>query len=259
MVNELQHKWALILGGSSGLGFASAVKLAKSGMNCVIIHRDPGFMTDIIEERKKALNEIGGKHFWFSMDATHEQKVNEFLEKWDKNIIFSLVLHSIAKGHVKSLMEPNTLDWRDMQLTSDAMSLSLWLWCKPLKSLKLLARPCRIIAFSSEGSLHVLPNYAAVAMAKASVEKLIQHIAVEWFHEGISANSIRVGATQTPATERIPGWNTFAEKTIKRNPGRRMTLPEDAANAVYLLMLPEAQWINGSTITVDGGESLQMV
>ena len=88
---------------------------------------------------------------------------------------------------------------------------------------------------------------------------MIQHIASDWFHEGISANSIRVGATQTPATERLPGWDTFSEMTKKRNPGKRMTTPEDAANAVYLLMLPEANWINGSVITVDGGESLRMI
>lgn len=259
MVTTFDNQWALLLGGSSGLGYATALKLAKSGCNLVIIHRDPGFMQAEIELRKKKLDETGVTHLWFSIDATNEQKVSAFIEEWDAKKPFSLVLHSIARGHVKPLKGENALDWKDLQLTNDAMSLSLWLWCKKLKEHHLLANPSRIIAFSSEGAQHVLPNYTAVAMAKSSLERLIQYMAVDWFHEGISCNSIRVGATQTAATERISGWDTFAEMTKKRNPGRRMTTPEDAANAVYLLMLPEAQWINGSVITVDGGESLRMI
>ena len=54
----------------------------------------------------------------------------------------------------------------------------------------------------------------------------------------------------------IPGYDQLKEIAIKRNPSKRMTAPDDVANAIYLLTLPEAKWITGSIIHVDGGEHL---
>jgi len=55
----------------------------------------------------------------------------------------------------------------------------------------------------------------------------------------------------------IPNSDKIKAFAAKRNPYKRLTTPEDVANVVYLLCQPEAQWINGSIIPVDGGEHLQ--
>jgi enoyl-[acyl-carrier protein] reductase I len=54
----------------------------------------------------------------------------------------------------------------------------------------------------------------------------------------------------------IPGSRELAEYSKIRNPFKRLTIPENIADAVYLLALDEASWINGSVIQVDGGEHL---
>ena len=55
----------------------------------------------------------------------------------------------------------------------------------------------------------------------------------------------------------IPGCEKLIEAAIKRNPSRRITLPEDVADVVYLLSRKEAAWITGTVIKADGGESLR--
>jgi enoyl-[acyl-carrier protein] reductase I len=55
----------------------------------------------------------------------------------------------------------------------------------------------------------------------------------------------------------IPGSEQMIKHTLKRNPNKRLTSPEDVANVVYLLSRDEAKWITGSVIPVDGGEHLR--
>ena len=55
----------------------------------------------------------------------------------------------------------------------------------------------------------------------------------------------------------IPGSETIMDIAGKRNPNNRITTPEDVANALSLLIKPEANWINGTTLVVDGGEFIQ--
>ena len=74
---------------------------------------------------------------------------------------------------------------------------------------------------------------------------------------GIKANCIQAGATETAAFKMIPGNEKLKASALRRNPNGRLTTPEDVANAVYLLTTDEAKWITGTTIKVDGGESLQ--
>ena len=73
-------------------------------------------------------------------------------------------------------------------------------------------------------------------------------------HYGIRSNIIQEGVTDTPALRMIPGSAHLKAHARTRNPFHRLTRPEDVANVVYLLSLPESAWINGDVIRVDGGE-----
>ena len=73
---------------------------------------------------------------------------------------------------------------------------------------------------------------------------------------GIRINCIQAGVTDTSSFRMIPKSDKIKEYTLKRNPFKRLTTPEDIANVVYLLCKDEAKWINGTTVTVDGGEHI---
>ena len=73
--------------------------------------------------------------------------------------------------------------------------------------------------------------------------------------DGITANSIEAGVTPTRALTKITDrWEEWVENTKSRNPMKRTTTPEDVANVVSLLLRPEADFVNCSTIYCDGGE-----
>ena len=114
----------------------------------------------------------------------------------------------------------------------------------------------RVISFTSEGNTKAWKNYAAVSAAKVTLEAITRNIALEFAPHGIRANCIQAGVTDTASLRMIPGSDQLKEHTKQRNPFKRLTLPEDVANVVYLLSKEEAAWINGTIIKVDGGESL---
>ena len=73
---------------------------------------------------------------------------------------------------------------------------------------------------------------------------------------GITANAIQAGVTVTPGSSKIPGIEKLAEFARLRNPGGRLTTPEDVAQAIAALMSDKTHWMTGNVIRVDGGEDI---
>lgn len=264
MVKEFEGKdyWALILGGSSGLGFASAKKLAQHGMNILVVHRD---RKDDLPEIKSSFEEIRGlgvKLHSFNRDATRKDRREEIREEI-KEILgetgkIRTMIHSISKGNLKSMLgEEPTLRNDDFQQTIDAMAISLYDWTRLINDAGLFAKDARILSFTSEGNTKAWKNYAAVSAAKVALEAITRSIALEFAPRGVRANCIQAGVTVTRSLELIPSFETLRQHALKRNPFKRLTTPADVANAVYLLSKDEASWITGTIIPVNGGEHLK--
>lgn len=264
MVKEFENKqyWALVLGGSSGLGFASAKKLALHGMNIVIVHRDRKDDLPEIRESFEEIRNMGVKIHTFNVDAVNKERREEIVKEMtsllgDDGKIRTL-LHSISKGNLKSMLgEEPTLKNDDFQLTLDAMAISLYDWTKIIFNAHLFAKDARILSFTSEGNTKAWKDYAAVSAAKVALESITRSIALEFAPEGIRANCIQAGVTVTRSFQMIPGYETLRVHALKRNPFKRLTTPSDVANAVYLLSKDEASWITGAVIPVNGGEHLK--
>jgi NAD(P)-dependent dehydrogenase (short-subunit alcohol dehydrogenase family) len=73
---------------------------------------------------------------------------------------------------------------------------------------------------------------------------------------GITANAIMAGVTDTPALRKIPGNARMIDAARLKNPGGRLTSPEDVAKAILLLSTEEGLWISGNVIGADGGEDI---
>ncbi|MGB5263965.1 MAG: SDR family oxidoreductase, partial [Lutimonas sp.] len=95
-----------------------------------------------------------------------------------------------------------------------------------------------------------------VSAAKAALEAISRNIALEFAPFGLRSNCIQAGVTDTASFRMIPNSKAIKEYTLKRNPFKRLTTPEDVADAVYLLCKVEAAWINGAIIPVNGGEHI---
>ncbi|AUC74623.1 MULTISPECIES: SDR family oxidoreductase [unclassified Olleya] len=264
MTKDFQHKnyWALILGGSSGLGLATAKKLAKHGMNICIIHRNSRTQEAEINTDFDIIKAEGVQFKSFNVDAFKQEKRTQIISEL-KVILGSegkirTLVHSVAKGNLKPMLDDQkpTLKTDDFNLTINAMAISLFDWTKAVFEGELFADDSRIISFTSEGNTKAWKNYAAVSAAKVTLEAITRNIALEFAPYGIRANCIQAGVTDTASLRMIPGSDKIKEHSLLRNPFNRLTLPEDVANAVYLLSKDEASWINGCVIPVDGGEHI---
>ena len=109
---------------------------------------------------------------------------------------------------------------------------------------------------TSSGGTRVLPFYGPVSAAKAALESHIRQLASELAPQGITANAIRAGVTDTPALQKIPRHDAIIAEARRRNPSGRMTTTEDVARAIVVLSHPDTYWITGNVIGVDGGEDI---
>jgi len=267
--------WAVILGGSSGFGFATVEKLALHGMNIAVLYRETSAAEKVLKEKFiKIAASKGTTILPYNINALDNAGrtlfIKEFTAHAGKNSV-KLLLHSIARGNLKpldvnqtaisaagDLVEAddvfNVLSIEDIQMTAYAMSTSLLDWTRLLLNADLFDADGRIIGLTSEGAHKYWEGYAAVSMAKASLESLAQYMAVEFSTYGLKTNIIQAGVTATSSLKRIPGSEKLIEMCTKRNPFGRMTKPNDVAGVIYLLCTDESFWINGSIIHVDGGE-----
>ncbi|MGJ8684251.1 MAG: SDR family oxidoreductase [Nonlabens sp.] len=260
MVREFEGHYGIILGGSSGLGYASALKLAEHGMNLIILYRASRMQMNEIQTRFDAIRKHNVELLTINADATREDQFEKVMPQIksfiNENSIY-LLLHSISKGNLKPMTGDEILSTSDFQQTIHSMGISLYSWVSQLFQEDMFAQPARIISFTSEGNTRPMKGYAAVSAAKATLEAINRNIAIEFASAQITANCIQAGVTDTSSLQRIPMYEELKKETLKRNPNKRLTIPEDIANSVYLLARKESQWITGNVIKVDGGESLQ--
>jgi enoyl-[acyl-carrier protein] reductase I len=145
---EDKNEWALILGGSSGLGLATAKKLAKHGMNICIVHRNSRSQQKNIDVAFEEIAKEGVDFVSYNTDAFHVEKraalIEDLQEELEGGKIKTLV-HSVAKGNLKPMIDDlgrnchpelvegsllNELKTDDFQLTIQAMGISLYYWTK---------------------------------------------------------------------------------------------------------------------------------
>ncbi|MDP4216220.1 MAG: SDR family oxidoreductase [Bacteroidota bacterium] len=255
-------RWAIVLGGSSGFGLAAVEKLARHGMHVASLYRETALVERPVREQYTRWAAAAGvKIIPFNINALDTGARLQFLSEFKAAAgdvpCVRLLLHSIARGNLKPLMgidAASTLSKEDIQLTGYAMSTSMLDWARSLIEERLFLPDARIIGLTSAGAHKYWESYAAVSIAKASLESLATYMAVEMGKYGLRTNLIRAGITATPSLKKIPGSKQLIEMSTSGNPLGRMTTAEDVANVIYLLCSEEAAWINGSVIHVDGGE-----
>ena len=253
---QFKGLWAIILGGSSGFGFASVEKLARHGMNIAVLYREPSRNEKPLLEN---FSEIAAGNnvtiLPYNINALTSDARTKFLQevKIESHGV-KLLLHSIARGNLKPLTGDDALSADDIQFTGYAMSNSLLDWTRELLKAELFHPDARIIGLTSEGAHKYWDGYAAVSIAKASLESLAKYMAVEFAPFGVKTNIIQAGITATASLKLIPGSEKLIAIGTERNPMGRITQPEDVAKVVYLLCTDDAFWINGAIIHADGGE-----
>ncbi len=255
--------FVLILGASSGFGRAAALRLAREGFGVYGVHLDRAAGMKQVEEIQSELDAIGVPHRYWNVNAADPERRAAVIRDIQDDVAtrqggsVRLLLHSLAFGTLKPFIASESGDaitQKNLEMTLDVMANSLIYWTQEVVRAGLMVHGSRVIGLTSAGSTRVLPTYGAVSAAKAAMESYCRQLALELAPLGITANTIRAGVTHTPALAKIPGAELIMANAHMRNPNHRLTTPEDIASVLSLLVKPEAQWINGEVIGVDGGE-----
>jgi len=256
--------WALILGASSGFGGATAVELAKHGMNICGVHFDRAATIPNAEKVKADCEAYGVKTLFFNVNASDAEKRNEVVTLLAKEMSapdaqVRVLMHSLAFGSLKPFIAKDPKDQltqAQIEMTMDVMANALVYWTQAAYGKGLLKKGSRIYTMTSSGGHLQFPDYGAVSAAKAASESYIRQLALELGPLGITCNAIMAGVTETAALKKIPGSEQMLDIARSKNPAMRLTTPDAVSRAISLLSHEDAFFISGNVIGVDGGEDV---
>lgn len=267
MSNDHRFKktdWALILGASSGFGGATAVELARHGMNICGVHFDRAATIPNADKVKTDCEAYGVKTLFFNVNASDPEKRKEVVDALEKVTTapesrVKVLMHSLAFGSLKPFVSKDPKDQltqAQIEMTMDVMANALVYWTQAVFNKGLLKSGSRIYTMTSSGGHIQFPDYGAVSAAKAASESYIRQLALELGPLGITCNAIMAGVTETAALKKIPGSEQMLDIARSKNPSMRLTTPDAVAKAITLLSHDDAFYISGNTIGVDGGEDV---
>jgi len=252
---RMTGKVALIAGAATGIGRASAVRLAREGAAVVV--GSPAAEKAQIDSLVHEILGSGGQALGGAFDAT------------DETSIAGLVDSAVAEFGGIDAVHANFADLRIIFEDSDILKVddavlerTLDVNLKGMARLtrhalpKLLARGGGAIIYTSSTASKIgEPERPCYAMSKAGINALMRHVASGWGRQGIRANAIMPGLIITPE-RRMTMPNDLQEQVLAAGRSPRLGKVEDIAAMVALLASEDGEWINGQCIAVDGGSTL---
>jgi len=253
-------RWALILGASSGFGEACLRALAAAGYDIFGVHLDRRAGLEQVAKLQSEIESLGRKAHFFNINAADPEKIEVALNEMEGYLSegedIGVLMHSLAFGTLRAFVGDDAVTPPQMDMTVRVMAHSLVDWTQSVVNRGLMGENGRIFAMTSSGSNRVIPTYGAVSAAKAALEAHCRQLAWELAPRRITVNALRGGVTDTPALRKIPGKDFLLDGAAAKNPSGRLTTPEDVADATVALCSPQAHWITGNVINVDGGEEV---
>jgi len=246
-VKRFEGKVALVSGAASGIGRATARRLAQEGASllCLDVQAQP------LSELAKELRELGAEAEGRACDVSDPGQVQAAVaacvERFGR---LDCLVHMAGILHMGHFAELDLATWNRVL----AVNLtSTFLICQA--ALPHLERSGgNIVTAASTASLAGLPYGAAYAASKGGVQALTRALAVEYGKRGVRVNAVCPGSIQTPMT-RSPGLPADANFDLIRRqaPLDRPRGPEVVAGLIALLASEDGAHINGEEIRVDGG------
>lgn len=256
--NRLENQTCIVTGSSSGIGAAIAKAVAAEGANVVVnYHNNKKGAEEIAHTISK--NKNSGRAIVVQCDVSNEDDVDALFKK------------TVTEFGTVDICIPNAGLQKDYPLHE--MPLSAWqqvidvnltgqFLCSKAAINEFLKRGMRPEVSNSLGkiihvsSVHeIIPwsGHANYAASKGGLKMLMESICQGYAPKKIRCNSIAPGATKTAINKEVWDTKEGLEKILKLVPYNQMGLPEDMGSVAAWLASDESEYINGTTIFVDGG------
>jgi len=244
------RKKIIVLGGSSGIGKATAERFAKEGWQVLVAAHD-------LSQCLATVNELEGEnHIACEVDVRIDEHLNNLHQiVKEKFGDFDALVNSIGISQSHSAIDSNFSAW------DNSLQVMLYGSVKACRVLvPLIKDGGRIIHITSIHYERVANGSSAYGMAKAAITQFTRSLALELAPRNILSNTIAPGFVSTPMSVKADGKNEVDTDWFKDNyirydhlPLKRVGKPEEVAGVAWFLAGPDASYMTGSVLTVDGG------
>ncbi len=246
------RKAAIVTGASSGIGKATALRLAGDGIAVALVSRDSTALEETASEMASMKGEALVIPADLSKEADARRCVVETVERFQR---LDTLVNSAGIIGSGSVMTTSMESWDAM------MNINL----RSVFYLIQLAIPYlektkgSIVNVSSVAGVRAFPNVVSYCVSKAGVDQLTRCAALELAEKGIRVNAINPGVVRTQLHRRggmdEKAYNAFLEHSKSTHPMGRIGEPEEAAELIAFLASEKSGWITGTTISIDGGRA----
>lgn len=246
---RLKDQVALVTGGSRGIGRGIVKALAAEGAKVAFIYKGSQSAADsLVAEVTAAGGTIKAVQCDVTNGAEAQKVVDEIEKEWAP--IYVLVNNAgVIRDGLFVRMEAD--DWNAVINTNLNGTFN---FCKAVAFTMARQRKGRIINISSIAADHTNQGQTNYAASKGAINSFTRALATELAGRGVTVNAIAPGFIETDMTEAVR--NKAGDIIKKMIPMKRLGAPEDIANAAVFLASPEAGYITGQVLKIDGGLSL---
>ena len=251
MTQRLENKVAFINGAGTGIGAATATRVAQDGAVVVLCGRRLEPLQLVVQE----ISAAGGRAEAFSLDASEEQALTRAINETAKKYGHLDILVNNAYSMVgASIVDSSTEDWRaNFTVSLDATFFGI------RAALPLIGRQGgAIVNLSSVCGQLGAPYTAGYGAAKAGVLSLTRTAALEGAPMNVRVNAVVPGVVLTPGSEAVLPTEEAQNATAAGVPLRRLGDPREVANTILFLASDEASYITGVALNVDGGKTCEL-
>ncbi|MBS9522733.1 SDR family oxidoreductase [Litoribacter alkaliphilus] len=241
-------KVAIVTGGASGLGLATAKKYTSSGIKTIIIGRDK-------EKLKMAKEELGDLAHTISFDLNDIDQIPSLVQ--DIKNEFGKVDILVNNAGINLKKEMLEVSAEEFGKVLHMNVLSVFVLSREVSKIMVDQGKGSIINISSMAAKYGIPKVIAYTASKAAIEGMTKAMAVELSPLGIRVNCVAPGFIETAmSTKAFKDEPQRKEKILSRTPMRKLGQPEDIAEAVYYFSNGSADFVTGAVLVVDGGNSI---
>ena len=241
---RLKDKTAIITGGGSGIGLATARAFCKEGAKVILFGRRK-------EKLISAANELGDSVLIVQGDMTHNDDLDQLINKTLNNFKgIDILVNSAGLYNGAPLHEISDSQWDGIM---DINIRSIFQLTRRVLPIMMAQKSGSIVHISSILGLIAVPQVAAYNVSKGALNQFSRSIAVEYGSYGIRSNSICPGLIETDMTADLMKDASLMQEWSKEYPIGRFGKPEDVASACIFLASDESSFITGTVLPVDGG------
>jgi 3-oxoacyl-[acyl-carrier protein] reductase/meso-butanediol dehydrogenase/(S,S)-butanediol dehydrogenase/diacetyl reductase len=241
---RFENKVALITGGGTGIGLAIARQLAAEGARVALCGRRAAVVSAAVQELEAAGYDAFAIAANVAVDAA--RIVDTVIQQFGR---LDVLVNNAAVAAGLDMEDMTASAWRQVLAVNVDGAFELVLHSLPHLS---AGRGC-VLHISSIGAVSGEFDDVAYATSKAALEGFSRRLAVELAPRGVRSNVIRPGLIRTEAFADLP--DDFFASQLPMIPLHRFGEPQDIARAAAFLCSPEASFITGAVLTIDGGES----